>query len=224
MEQSREHALDVTPQAKIHIVGSLQLQNELISNILREETKARCVSCASLSLLPPVVDMDNGRRNLILWDYLGNNWEENLLNKFEGEYNSQHLLAVLFNVVPEQGIEARAVKRGLRGIFYKNDSLVTFKKGIQAVLNGELWFSRGILTKCLREAKYSAEYPEESRIFLTPREKEVLLMIASGNSKDDIADELGISPHTVKTHISNIYNKIDVPNRVQAALWAAKNL
>jgi DNA-binding CsgD family transcriptional regulator len=49
-------------------------------------------------------------------------------------------------------------------------------------------------------------------------------MIAVGATNDEIADKLFISPHTVKTHLYRIFKKINVPNRVQAALWAAKNL
>ena len=44
---------------------------------------------------------------------------------------------------------------------------------------------------------------------LTPREKEILIMVASGEANEEIADHLCISPHTVKTHVYNIYNKID---------------
>jgi LuxR family transcriptional regulator of csgAB operon len=49
-------------------------------------------------------------------------------------------------------------------------------------------------------------------------------MVASGASNGEIADALNISYHTVKTHLNNIYKKIDTPNRFQAALWATKNL
>jgi DNA-binding CsgD family transcriptional regulator len=59
---------------------------------------------------------------------------------------------------------------------------------------------------------------------LTHREKEVLFLIASGISNSELADKLHISRNTVKTHLYNIYNKIRVPNRLQAALWAAKHL
>ena len=59
---------------------------------------------------------------------------------------------------------------------------------------------------------------------LTLREIGVLTMVAAGSKNAVIADKLCISPHTVKTHIYNIFKKIDVPNRLQASLWAAKNL
>ena len=59
---------------------------------------------------------------------------------------------------------------------------------------------------------------------LTHREIEILTMIAHGAPNSLIADQLCISPHTVKTHIYNIFKKIEVPNRLQAAFWAIKNI
>jgi len=59
---------------------------------------------------------------------------------------------------------------------------------------------------------------------LTQRQIEILALIAVGATNDDISDKLCISPHTVKNHLYSIFKKINVPNRVQAALWAAGNL
>lgn len=59
---------------------------------------------------------------------------------------------------------------------------------------------------------------------LTRREKEILKLISNGLSNQKIADHLFISPHTVKTHLQNIFSKINVKQRLQAALWAAKHL
>ena len=109
-------------------------------------------------------------------------------------------------------------------MFLENENPHAFTKGVQAILNGELWFSRDILVKCLLEIGDAVKPLEESKPRLTPREKEILTMLASGSTNDKIAEEFYISPQTVKTHICNIYKKINAPNRIQAALWATRNL
>ena len=57
---------------------------------------------------------------------------------------------------------------------------------------------------------------------LTPRETEVLHLLAKGHSNTRIASRLGISPHTVKSHVINIFNKLGVNDRIQAAVAATK--
>jgi len=66
--------------------------------------------------------------------------------------------------------------------------------------------------------------PEDNSHSLTVREMSVLQMVAAGYSNSKIADELSISPNTVKSHIYNAYKKIKAPGRLQAALWTIKNL
>jgi DNA-binding CsgD family transcriptional regulator len=64
--------------------------------------------------------------------------------------------------------------------------------------------------------------PKGNETILTPREIEIVSMIATGAANAYIAKKLCISPHTVKTHLYNIFKKIKVPNRLQAALWVVK--
>jgi len=59
---------------------------------------------------------------------------------------------------------------------------------------------------------------------LTHREIEILSLVAIGAKNEEIADKLFVSPHTIKTHLYNIYKKLFVSNRLQATLWATKHL
>jgi DNA-binding NarL/FixJ family response regulator len=122
-------------------------------------------------------------------------------------------------------IEKRAVTNNVQGIFYKDDPLPIIIKGVSSILTGDLWFSRQTLKKCILEAKPSNVSSDlASASNLTLREKEILVLMASGCSNKEIASKLCISSHTVKTHIYNIYKKINTDSRFQAALWAAKYL
>jgi DNA-binding NarL/FixJ family response regulator len=95
---------------------------------------------------------------------------------------------------------------------------------VRAILNGQLWLSRRIMTKCIEQNEGYRNSSKTETPILTPRERQMLAEITVGSTNTEIADKLCVSPHTVKTHLYNIYKKINASNRLQAALWATKNL
>ncbi len=80
------------------------------------------------------------------------------------------------------------------------------------------------MTKCILEGSGQDKSSKSGSEDLTERQIQILALVAVGATNDEIADKLCISPHTVKTHLYRIFKNINVPNRVQASLWAAKNL
>lgn len=208
--------------AQVHIIGRLRLQNELLAWYIQKETGCDCVTRDDLALAG--LDSTNEQKPLILLDSLGVDIEDcwTRLGAIRPGQDSLH--TALFNVRANRRAEQDAIDHGVRGIFFETDPLPLIPKGVQALLRGELWFSRETLTKVLMDHRDRPRHSLMEQAVLTPREKEILVRIASGSGNSEIADTLGISPHTVKTHVYNIYQKINVPNRLQAALWAAKNL
>lgn len=172
-----------------------------------------------------VVDIKTRQSEMILWDCLEKGLEGSLVDiETVGEALFRLYLVALFNIIPAAGLEERAMGFGVKGFFYAQDTPDRFPKGIDAMFNGELWVSREILTQSFLKSRDSERPPARKPNPLTARETEILALISAGAKNEDIAEELFISPNTVKTHIYNIFKKIHVPNRLQAALWAVKNL
>ena len=211
----------------VFIIGQRIFQNELIAFYLERETGCRCTLFEKFSgLNAPDTKKDN-RPSLILIGCSDKDPMSPLPAVLEGGNMKEFLagnLTALFNVDKEQGIEEKALASGVKGIFYNHDPLGRFQKGIGAIFEGELWFSREVLTKYVVNNRVKDHPHNQDDFLLTRREIEILAMISTGTKNEDIADKLCISPNTVKTHIYNIFKKIKVPNRLQAALWAAKNL
>ena len=213
-----------TSKAHIQIVGPLKLQNELLAWFLHDATGLNCICGKDLDVKSlPVQSKINPV--LVLLDCLSSDLSSlgSKLRVLTASGVKNYYLA-LFNVAAGQSIGNDLVGWGIRGLFYTDDPLVQISKGVMAILKGEFWFSRDTLVKYLLEYGGTNGKHKKPNTFLTSRETEILLLLASGISNNQIAVGLGISPHTVKTHIYNIYSKINVPNRLQAALWAAKNL
>ena len=122
-------------------------------------------------------------------------------------------------------MELNVIKMGAKGFLCAKDSLKTLIQAIKSCYNGEIWATRrstNIIIDNL-QGKIITRKKDEVDI-LTPQEKKVLILLASGFKNAEIAQKLFISEKTVKTHINKIFKKIKVTNRLQAALWASKNL
>ena len=207
----------------IYIIGSYLFHNETLAFALESKTAAQCLCVNSIADVPDSPTEEH-HKELLLCDLCDKNLNEFISDLLPSVENiSDSRTVAMFNVRQGLGIEERCMNHGVRGVFYENDSVNVFLKGISAISSGELWFSRGAMTKYILEEKDNIT-SLKVRSILTQREIEIISLVAVGSKNDEIADKLCVSPHTIKTHLYNIYKKIDVSNRLQATLWAANNL
>lgn len=111
-----------------------------------------------------------------------------------------------------------------RGLFYRHDPLERLIEGLRKILVGELWLSRHLLSHLLSHYRQEKGVPQHPNIILTNREQQILQKLMTGASNMEIADSLFLSEHTVKTHLYNVFKKLNVKNRTQAVTWAKEYL
>lgn len=116
----------------------------------------------------------------------------------------------------------KAIDIGVDGYILKDSESVELKKAIQAVLSGENYIQASLIP-ALNNRLANRDIDRDKIESLTSRELEVLIQVANGMINKEIATNLNISERTVKNHISNIFKKIDVSDRTQAAVFAIKN-
>ena len=115
----------------------------------------------------------------------------------------------------------RAIKAGARGFLLKDAGPELLVEALRAAASGHALLSPRVTARLLeRFAGDAAAPPPEPFEPLSEREEQVLLTVARGRTNDEIADELGVSLSTVKTHVASLMAKLDVRNRVELAIWA----
>ncbi|MCP4538677.1 MAG: response regulator transcription factor [Chloroflexi bacterium] len=110
---------------------------------------------------------------------------------------------------------------GATGYLLKEEALDTLVMAIRAVAGGESWLSQRVAGRLARKAIAPARTATAEP--LTPREREVLRLLALGLNNDEIAAKLFISKRTVQNHVSNIYGKLDLDSRAEAVLYAIRH-
>jgi two-component system NarL family response regulator len=119
-----------------------------------------------------------------------------------------------------------AVKVGVKGYMLKNSSLDELVRAVQALAQGGAYFSSTMFTKVLQEFTHLSRRRDLQEVkgidALTEREKDVLRLVARGATNRDIATQLIITENTVKVHLRNILDKLQLRNRQQAAAYAVQ--
>lgn len=129
---------------------------------------------------------------------------------------------ILLTVHNEVDYLLKAIEIGADGYVLKDSGSAELINAIEIVMGGETYIQPDMIP-ILNSKMISRNTDKEKMKNLTKRELEVLVLVSEGMFNKEIADKLSISERTVKNHISNIFKKIDVADRTQAAVFAIRN-
>lgn len=116
----------------------------------------------------------------------------------------------------------KAIDIGADGYILKDTESAELKRAINYIIQGENYIQPSLIP-ALNSRLVNRDMDKEKIDSLTRRELEVLIQVSNGMFNKEIANSLDISERTVKNHISNIFKKIEVNDRTQAAVFAIKN-
>jgi LuxR family transcriptional regulator of csgAB operon len=210
---------------EVRIVSQSAMQSGLLAQYLNASI---CLPCTCHKYSDPIDHLraKNGSGTLFVLDYAGQparQWLKGLIRMRRAWPGLLHV--VLINAGHVAGTVDFALGEEVDGIIYEDEPPEMIVRGVKAVLSGELWFPRKVLSQYLSTLRSLSCAPEKClERSLTKREQEILALVSRGVSNVDIARKLNIRVSTVKTHLYRTYEKIDVPNRTTAALWASRNL
>ncbi len=135
--------------------------------------------------------------------------------------DSPHVRVLIVTMFDDDGTVFRAMRAGARGYVLKGANYKEMLRAIRAVGHGEAIFSPQVAMRLMdffagaRPSTLPEVFPE-----LSDREREILDLIASGSKNPEIAQDLFLSPKTVRNHVSNILHKLQVADRTEAIIRA----
>jgi DNA-binding NarL/FixJ family response regulator len=133
---------------------------------------------------------------------------------------SPHIGVVMLTMFEDDESVFEAMRAGARGYILKGADQDEVLRAIRAVARGEALFGPSIATRLMDFLTPPDQTAPQAFPELTDREREILSLIAQGDNNSEIAKKLNVTLKTVRNHVSNIYNKMQVTDRVQAVLRA----
>ena len=188
--------------------GFLELDPEL--EVVGEASNGEEAVRMSLELSPDVVLMD------LLMPVMDGIEATGEIRRWMPEVEVVALTSVL-----EDAAVTGAIKAGAIGYLLKTTEADELCEAIKAAASGQVRLAPEAAARLMREVRAPAS-PDALTEPLTGRETDVLKLIARGRANKQIARELFVATSTVKTHVNNLYRKLGVSSRTQAALYAAR--
>lgn len=129
---------------------------------------------------------------------------------------------IIFNLPKNSELESIVCWPRVQGVVFKGKKDKKLIERINKVIGGKLCLPKSLILSYFLNNREVPDMKDYKNI-LTKRELQILRLISLGESNKVIASELALSNHTIKTHIYNLFKKIQVTNRVQAIIWAKKH-
>jgi len=119
----------------------------------------------------------------------------------------------------------RAIRRGALGIVLKEHAAEQLLKAIMKVYEGEVWIERSMMGSMIQELNKPTQVdPEVTKIkSLTDREREVIALVGEGLKNKQVGERLFISETTVTHHLSSVFDKLDVSDRLELIIYAFRH-
>ena len=202
----------------VTLIGQENLQNRVICDLISQQTSAQhCLNTHIIDL------KDLPKAQVTLFDC-------KLFSVAQLELALEHLTTyqndaciALLNAEKHSAYEELAQWPQVKAIFCPQQAPKQLIRGINEILDGGQWLPRHILHQLIDLYRKTPKRASNLNN-LTAREKQILSMVTQASTNQQIATHLHVSEHTVKTHIYNIFKKLNVKNRIEACAWANEYL
>lgn len=211
------------PSRRVALVGRADIQSRLLREVIEHSgvCRAEVIEPASLAAAVAGGDLD---LFLVPWSYLGE--EQPSASTWEWAGLAACGQVALLDVPGPEKVVSLLGCPGLVGVFTADTSPEILLRGVEAMLDGEIWLPRRALSTWIAAERCrpagAGAAPGGVLDALTARERVVLQALAEGASNKTIARRLCVSVHTVKAQLNALYRKLRVANRVEAAIWACR--
>jgi DNA-binding NarL/FixJ family response regulator len=197
----------------VFIVAASRLARAGLENILAIQGVEVVGAVSSVDLLAD--HLAEGEADVFLVDASGEQFEAILGSIVQLELASEAVVVLLADH-PTPGLVAEAVRAGIGAILPAGASPEQLVAAMRAATAGFVVMDRAGIDSMFSAARPASRPPDELPEPLTPREREVLQMLASGRGNKEIAAHLAISEHTVKFHVASILGKLGAASRTEA--------
>jgi two-component system, NarL family, nitrate/nitrite response regulator NarL len=226
-----------SPRLPILLASDFPIFRESLKAHFEKATEIELVACAN-NKNEVIPLLQSHKPKLVLLD-LNIDWDD-LCALLDGIHAHNDVRSLIMSDDLPSSRVIQLLRHGAHGVVPRRTTQDLFTKSIVTVLAGHFWVSRAMITDFVHlirqngpgdrqkmsdagenEASgFRASEAEIARFGLTPREMQIIGALVDGQTNKDIATTFGISEYTVKHHLTNIYDKLGVYNRVELVLFA----
>lgn len=220
MSDAVDETLDIlvefsTNIATITCVGFESLQTNTILSNIRQRFRISCHLQSQFS----DVEIHDKKNTIVLIDCNRYTFSNIFTLLASRKFRSPRIIVLLFNMERNSRFDSLADNPQVKGIFYNSANFSDLLTGLEEVICGKLWLPRHLMEKIVNSHRKLPSFRIANKEF-TKREQQVLHSICQGYTNQDIATELGLSEHTIKSHLYNLFKKHGFKNRLEACAWA----